>query len=248
MKKKKKPNGYWTKERCQEESLKYKTKKDFQNGNVSAYNKSRKENWLEVCSHMIKIRNVKNYWTKERCYEESQKYDKLTAFRKNSKTAYREIYENNWLDFLEHMRVKKPCNYWTKERCKEESLKYEYRSDFQKGSTRSYNVSRINGWLDDFCSHMKIVGNRNLRCIYVYEFPDKSAYVGLTYNIENRHKKHLEKGPVYKYIIDCNNTPKLIKLTDYIDIEVAKIKEGEYVNQYKNDGWCSHLERYIKYC
>lgn len=39
---KRKPSGYWTKERCHEESLKHNTRKTFQNNNQTAYQKSRK--------------------------------------------------------------------------------------------------------------------------------------------------------------------------------------------------------------
>src|SRR6266403_1369453 len=50
----KKPNGYWTKEKCHEEALKYKSKINFCNGSKFAYSKSYKEGWLlDVCIHMI---------------------------------------------------------------------------------------------------------------------------------------------------------------------------------------------------
>ena len=40
------------------------------------------------------------------------------------------------------------------------------------------------------------------RLIYVYEFSDNSCYIGLTYNIKNRNRQHLEsnKSPVFNYI------------------------------------------------
>jgi predicted GIY-YIG superfamily endonuclease len=48
-----KPRDYWTLERCQEESLKYKTKKDFRNNNTQAYNKAIRKGWLnQICEHM----------------------------------------------------------------------------------------------------------------------------------------------------------------------------------------------------
>jgi hypothetical protein len=50
-----KPNGYWTKERCQEEALKYKTKKEFQKKSNGAYTAiHRYYNINEICLHMIK--------------------------------------------------------------------------------------------------------------------------------------------------------------------------------------------------
>ena len=41
------PSKYWTKERVEEESKKYKTRGDFALGNGSAYGKARINNWLE---------------------------------------------------------------------------------------------------------------------------------------------------------------------------------------------------------
>jgi len=38
----KKPNGYWTHDRCKEEA------RDFRIGCISAYNKSLKNNWLNI--------------------------------------------------------------------------------------------------------------------------------------------------------------------------------------------------------
>ena len=49
--KERKPSGYWTKEKCYEESLKYKTKKEFSNFNPTVYNKCLKNKWL---SHFSK--------------------------------------------------------------------------------------------------------------------------------------------------------------------------------------------------
>jgi hypothetical protein len=43
----KKPNGYWTKNRCREEALKYTTKKDFLEGCPSAHAAAAKRGWLE---------------------------------------------------------------------------------------------------------------------------------------------------------------------------------------------------------
>lgn len=134
--------------------------------------------------------------------------------------------------------VRKCKNYWTKDKCKEEALKYDNRTEFQKKSTRAYYICRKNDWIDDFCSHMNYMGNRFKRCIYAYEFSDNHVYIGLTYNIENRNKTHLKD----KYSTVFNNIQKndiyvLKQLTDYINVEDAMIKEGEYVEKYKNNDW-----------
>ena len=41
-----KPKGYWTKEKCQEESLKYKTRTEFQKNSSRAYHICKKNGWL----------------------------------------------------------------------------------------------------------------------------------------------------------------------------------------------------------
>ena len=125
---------------------------------------------------------------------------------------------------------------WTKEKCKEEALKYEYRGEFQKNSRSAYNASIRYKILDEICSHMKIVGHLYRRCIYVYEFSDNFVYVGLTFNLDKRHKIHLKKGVVYKHL-QLNKEYELKQLTEYIDINLAKEKEKEFVEIYKNNNY-----------
>jgi len=131
----------------------------------------------------------------------------------------------------------KPQGYWTKERCKEVALKYKYKTDFKKGDGSAYAKTYSKKWQDYVCSHMEIVGDRKHRCIYVYEFSDNHAYIGLTYNIENRKNRHTKKGTIYNYIHKTNLEPKIIQLTEYLDIETAKEKEEYYVNHYRENGW-----------
>ncbi len=187
------------------------------------------------------IRKNRNYWTKEKCQEESLKYNTRFEFQKNSKGSYYKSYINNWLDDIcKHMiEIKKKSNYWTKEKCQEESLKYKTKSEFQKKSTSAYNSAYINNFLDDICVHMITIGHKYKRCIYSYEFSDNYVYVGLTFNINDRNNRHLrdKRSSVYKHILETNLQPYLRKITEYIDVELASNKEGEILNEYKNNGW-----------
>lgn len=129
------------------------------------------------------------------------------------------------------MRIK-----WTKEKCEEEALKYNSRSDFQKKSGSAYRASVRYNILDNICSHMNNIGNRYKRCIYSYEFDDNHVYVGLTFNLNKRHRKHLEVGTVYDYI-QFNKHYTFKQLTDYIDVNLAIQKENEFVEYYKNKNY-----------
>ena len=89
----------WTKEKCLSESLKYKSRKEFQKMSGSAYTSSCKNNWLdEICSHMKKIKNENGYWTKEKCIQLSKEFKNITQFRKKYPSAYSSCYKNNWIE------------------------------------------------------------------------------------------------------------------------------------------------------
>jgi hypothetical protein len=232
------PSNYWTKERCQEEASKYKSPNELKNNNDYVYVKCFKYKWLEEFYKNFEIkRDI--YWTKERCQEEALKYNNRNEFRINSKSSYTISQRNKWLDDICLHMIKKPSSFWTKERCQEEALKYKTRTDFKNKSYQAYKYSRINCWFDDICSHMPIIGNMYKRCIYSFEFEDNYVYIGLTYNIDKRSEGHYTNlsSQVNKHIKNTNLLPKLTKLSDYIDVELAKIKEGEYVKLYKDNGW-----------
>ena len=53
-----KPCNYWTKERCHDAALKYKTRSEFTKNDCSGYSKAWEEKWLDdICSHMVSAGN-----------------------------------------------------------------------------------------------------------------------------------------------------------------------------------------------
>lgn len=131
---------------------------------------------------------------------------------------------------------RKPKGYWTKERCHEEALKYNNKIDFQKNDSSAVSAMYRHKWVD-ICDHMSLSENIKKRCIYAYEFEDNHVYIGLTHNINDRERRHREKGSVFEYIKETNLIPNIIQLTDYIDQSESQLKEEEYVEKYENDGW-----------
>jgi len=95
-----KPRGFWTKENCQKESLKYKTRLEFQKGSKNAYQSSLRNGWLDdICGHMEILRKPNGHWDiKENCNKESLKYKTRTEFRKGTSRAYGSSRKNGWLD------------------------------------------------------------------------------------------------------------------------------------------------------
>jgi len=127
--------------------------------------------------------------------------------------------------------------YWTKNRCHEEAKKYIEKKDFREKSPSAYSTSIKNKWTCDICSHMNKSNNNSKRCIYVYEFSDNHAYIGLTNNLKRRKRDHTKFGSVFNHIQKSKLIPTLIQLTLFLEVEVAKIQEENYVINYKNDDW-----------
>jgi hypothetical protein len=99
MKRKIKPAGYWTKERCIEESKKYKTNFEWSRKSGTSYGIACKNKWLEECCvHMLKKMKLKGYWTKERCIEDAKKYSTSFEWSRKSGGAYKASRKNKWLD------------------------------------------------------------------------------------------------------------------------------------------------------
>ena len=124
--------------------------------------------------------------------KEALKYKTRKEFKINDSGAYSTAIRMKILDEIcSHMiQFRKPNGYWTKEKCKDEALKFTKRVDFENGSGGAYNFATKNKWMDEICSHMKYIGNKVIRLVYVYEFIDKHVYVGLTYNIDIRNESH----------------------------------------------------------
>lgn len=147
----------WTKGRCAEEAKKYPSRRKFQKGCQSAYQKAYKMDWLdEICKHMEAPIKPSGYWTKARCAKEAKKHKTRFAFQKANPTAYHKAIRKGWLEEIcAHMVViKKARTYWTKEKCHAEALKYKTRKEFSKGCCSAYNKAAVYEWLDEICSHM----------------------------------------------------------------------------------------------
>ena len=165
-------NGYWTKERCYEEALKYSHRKEFQRGSGSAYSAAIRHGWLDdICEHMKLTTMPRGYWTKQRCFEEARKYDSQKEFQEKAGGAFTALKRNGCLkEACAHMEADKHMpGYWTKEKCREEAKKYSTKSAFRKGCQGAYSAAWTNAWIDDICEHMNQTQTRGYwtfeRCV-----------------------------------------------------------------------------------
>lgn len=145
------PNGYWTKEKCIDSALKYKTSKEWKSNHGAAYNTARKNNWLdECCGHM----NVfKSHLSKEDCINSASKYKISLDWRNGDRSAYEAARRYGWLnECTEHMKVLR--KHWTKEDCINSALRYTNKNDWTSNDCGAIFAARKYGWIEECTAHM----------------------------------------------------------------------------------------------
>ena len=241
---KRKPRGYWTKEKCKEVALNCDGRLELGKRYKGAYESARKNKWLDdICSHIKdkRVGRTKIFWTKQKCKEAALKCDYKEKFKRMYAGAYNSTIKNNWyVELTSHMiELHKPQGYWDKKHCRVVASKCNSRSEFStyKGA---YESARKNKWLDDICSHMKTdINGRYI--IYAYEFPDNHVYVGLTRTKSRRFNYHKtnETSSVYQHSEKTFQEPiyKILWEDGIYSADIAKEKEKYYLQMYIFDGW-----------
>ena len=162
------PPGYWTKEKCREEALKYTTFNEWEKNSSGSVARARENNWLEeLRAHMDfikrpkhKNRKPKGYWTKERFIVECEKYGNYSNLIKNNAGAVESARSAGFLNEVmclldwDLRKTNGPCIKWSKELCLEEALKYKSRGEWEKKGNNSYAAARKNGWYYECVAHM----------------------------------------------------------------------------------------------
>ena len=194
-----KPNGYWTKDKCLESALKYNTIKEWSEKDSSAYTTAKKYNYIADCTkHMnkLKVQVPRGYWTKDKCLESALKYNTIKEWKKNDNAALQAAKSNDWYgECIKHMtKLKRESNSWTKETIIEFVKKYKTPTEWRKDNQYSYNISRKNGWYDECIKHMTTINepkwtyekclNSALKysLLYNWRMGERAAYNAATRN------------------------------------------------------------------
>lgn len=167
-------NGYWTYEKCEEESKKYTTRIDFHNNSSGAYRASVKNGWIESFVWIKSTRNEK--YGKEYTIEELNAVSKLcynkAEFKEKYYHQYRYSCKINVIDDLEFSGpihnykannrrhiinskyntkgIPKCRSKYTYEKTYAIAQKYNTIGDFAKNEASAYSTAIYRGWLKDY--------------------------------------------------------------------------------------------------
>ena len=180
-----------------------------------------------------------NYWNKERCTKELSKYTRKLEAKHGSPGAYNSAYTHGWLETIApHLQSK---TYWNRDKCFKEVREkgYKNKKEFREGSPGCYGYAAKHGFLDELCEGMEVLGNYNLRKVYVFEFDDRYAYVGLTYKPSRRQWQHLNEkdSPVFKHFQSKQQRFVFKVLSDWLIQKEAQAFEDKMINEYAYNGW-----------
>lgn len=171
------------------------------------------------------MKKPKNYWTKEKCFEEVLKYNTKKEFFQKSQGAYMFLYRNGLLnDACPHMRSYKKHGYWTKEKCFEEALKYESRSEFQKKSGGAYCFLQKHNLLDEACDYGLKKKPKN------YWTKEKCFEEALKYESRSEFKK--KSGGAYNFL---NKNKLLDEACSHMIVIGNKFKRLIYVYKFSDN-------------
>jgi hypothetical protein len=151
-----KPNGYWSYDRCYEEALKFKSRKAFKTGSPTAYDTARQKGWLDNYTWMPKpMKRSNRYWDYETCYAAAQKCSTKKEFLTLYPGAHSKAQKKGWLKeytwFVDGRALEaKKRKKWTKETCEAESKKYKTLQEFERKSSGAYMAALKNKWLKDY--------------------------------------------------------------------------------------------------
>lgn len=190
-------------------------------------------------SYMATKEHPHNYWNIERCTKELSKYTRKLEAKYGSPGAYNSAYQHGWLETIAPHLISK--TYWNREKCFQEvkEKSYKTKKEFREGSSGCYSYAYSHGFLEELCEGMEVLGNYDLRKVYVFEFADGYAYVGLTYRPSRRQWQHLneKESPVFRHFHSKEHNFVFKVLSDWLKQKEAQEFEDHMINEYASKGW-----------
>jgi len=253
----------YTYEEIESEAKKYSSMPEFQKGSPLHYNAAKYRGILDNFKNFLRPGLTR--YTDEELQKIAARYNSLKDFRINEPAAYATAYRRNIIQDIKarhknpniiqdiKARHKNPISYeeikknsiirkiWTKEEVAKLAKQYNTNKEFRENEPNAWTAAHRKGWMDEIGAHFEKMGNKFKRLVYVYEFPDNHAYVGLTFSEKNRQKEHQDlqnaKSAVAKHILQTNLQPTYKSLSEYIDTQEASNLEKCIIDSYKNNGW-----------
>ena len=187
-----KPNNYWTKEKCAEEALKYKTRGELKKYDFNVYHLIIFRKLYSFLDHMEW--NGNTTYNLEEVIEECRKYKTRRELREKNRPLYFWVCVNDHKEIcFSHMKNFRKRK-WDINEAIEISKKYTYIADFKKNDICAYHHLVRNGY--DIKSYLKIKPRelKERKCVSCGQTPNEvSFYKQLASTCRNCYNKKNRK-------------------------------------------------------
>lgn len=192
----------------------------------------------KLCGH-LKYERIP-FYPYEELADTASRYDDLVLFKKEQPRIYSVIHQRGLYKGLCGRMKRGKRKEYTDEELAEIASNYDDEKKFYTECHGAFLAIYRRGLLDKLCGHMKRCGSWYKRKIYVFEFADGCAYVGLSRYPEKRRKQHIkgkDRSAVFKHIQETGADYEFKILTDWLEKDDAARQEEQYRKQYAADGW-----------
>lgn len=203
--------GFWTKEKCQAEALKYSSRSEFARKAGSAVEAASKHGWMdEICSHMHRKCKPNGFWKdKENCLKAASKCRTKTEFARTYPVAYQNCLSNKWTEAFKNMQEINNYNN-SYEECAKVALLCTSQDEMYRKYPSQYGYAYRHGFLKDIFQHVdypqplsvELVRKAALHCSLNVEF--RTRYPR-EYSYAQRH--HILKD-ICKHMVKMYDTSK----------------------------------------
>lgn len=224
-----------TKDQCSSAAKSSKSLTDFIKNHRVEYNKSKQEGWLEEYHWDKKV------ITEETCLEAAKQCNTRTEFHDRFNSEYDKALKNGWIE--NYVWLPKPTR-WKDEELLEIADRFDTKSELKQFNKVVYGLLYDRKLIDKSvwlpASPKSVDLTQKIWLIYVYEFTDNSAYVGLTRCLVERDKAHRRDLTDVVYSYSINNdipTPDYKILKSDLDGYEAQYYEDYFKKEYLSSGW-----------
>ena len=238
------PRGFWqNKDNVIASAKKFSSVSEWAKHASSARASARKNGWYEeATSRMYEKTKPQGYWKiKENVIKSARECRTISQWGEADRGALYEAKKHGWFDeATAHMiSTVRPNGYWdNKDRVINSAKPFKTITEWTRKYSQAVKQAKKNRWFKEAISHMEETGTLHKRAIYCY-LSHRKVYIGLTYNVKNRWNAHKKRNKHYKTLaIEYGeDSIKFFKLTDYIDIDLAKAKEEHFINLFRKQGF-----------
>lgn len=148
-----KESGYWTYERCKEESSKYSSVSEWHKNSRGSVNSAKRNGWYGKLS--LQYLKPVPVFTYDECKQVASLCGSFAEWSDKYPECYRYAVKSGWKDDICAFIQRPYKEVWTYEKCKETLSGFKFSKDWKEAFPKAYRAAKNNFWLKEFSETFK---------------------------------------------------------------------------------------------